>query len=166
MAATKTKTKAKTNGVRQLRLDGESNVKSELVIGEAERLVSRAAVLDGVSKLIAKELKEIKAQLIKFAKQEHLKKIEGSSGDMDILASSSTNINVSEFIRVLKSLDKLSMVDDLLSVKVGDAKKFLGEDVLKEVMHTEHDAYGKIKFKTSEKSKLETARKKLEEVLD
>lgn len=161
MAKTKTKTKAKTNGVRQLRLGGESKVKSDLVIGEAERLVSRAAILDGVSKIIAKELKEIKARLIKFAKQEHLKKIEGSSGTADIQAKASTTINVSEFIRVLNSLDKLSLVDDLLSVKVGDAKKFLGEDVLKDIMHTEHDAYGKIKLTTSEKAKIKTAQKKL-----
>lgn len=73
------------------------------------------------------------------------KKKSGDIAEAKVMAASSTSFTctVTKFVAFLKKEGKLKLVDDLLSIKLGDVKKYLGEEALKGITKKATDPYGR-----------------------
>lgn len=79
------------------------------------------------------------------ASEQKWKKKFGDIAEAKSMASSSTvfTCTVTKFVALLKKEGKLKLVDDLLSIKLGDVKKYLGEEVLKGITKKTSDPAGR-----------------------
>lgn len=116
----------------------------KLTNAEMEKLIDNAAVLDVQGKEMAKKVKRAKAMLLANAKKKKWKTLTGRTGVAKVSPSTTTVIPVKPFALLLKKLKKTKMLFDLLSVRISDAKKYLGEDVLEKIWETEFEEYGSV----------------------
>ena len=102
------------------------------------------------SKALEAREKAAKQLLMVYAENESKKDLSTSSNSCKVGASSSTETGTpTQLIRILKDERKLNLVDDILSVKVGEAKKYLGEKFLeaKGFIKKVSEPYGRLTIK-------------------
>uniref|UniRef100_A0A6M3M035 Uncharacterized protein n=1 Tax=viral metagenome TaxID=1070528 RepID=A0A6M3M035_9ZZZZ len=114
---------------------------------ELEALIDSATGWDMTAKSQAKKVKEAKELLLAHAKANSWKTRVGATGACKIGPSSKTTILATAFVRVLKKLGKIDLVDDLLSVKLGEAKKYVGEVPLEPISEVDTEEYGTVSLK-------------------
>ena len=117
-----------------------------LLNDEVAELIDHAGELDALRKELDVKVKKAKAILLKNAEEKSWKMQAGEKLAAKISPSTKTEIPVKPFLSLLKKLKKAAMASDLLSVRIGDAKKYLGEDVLKDVSDVEVTEYGSVSF--------------------
>jgi hypothetical protein len=139
-------TSVKTNGkvigkgrqvVVILRLveQGQSLEELQLTENEIKQLIDYATEIEEMRREIAQSVKNfvdpIKKLLVEHAKENNWKHKDGNLGKCDIAASSTTITGTAtELIQILKKEGKTKLFDSLVSIRVTDSKKFLGEDIL------------------------------------
>jgi hypothetical protein len=113
-------------------------------------LIDNGAELEDKRRKIAKEVDAVvtptKALLLALAEKDKWKEKSGKIGVCKIGGGSSTIIGgtVTDFAALLKREGKLHLFNDLVSVKLGDSKKYLGEDALKDFMHSDTREYSSV----------------------
>jgi hypothetical protein len=133
----------------QLALDS-AIAERKLTKNEVEILTDYGAVIDALVKELTADVKVIKAGLMAYAIKTKTKKFAGVKGTYSIGSTSSTEEGTpTEFVKLLKKLKKTNLFDDLVKVKIGEAKKYLGEQVLKDngFIKKTTNAFGKIALK-------------------
>lgn len=126
-------------------LEGLNLSASELIL-----LIDNGAELDEKRKAVAKEVDAVvtptKKLLLALAKQGKWKSKAGKIGLCKIGGGSTTVIDgtPTEFAALLKKEGKLHLFDELVSIKIGDTKKYLGEDALTGFMHSDIEEYGSV----------------------
>jgi hypothetical protein len=130
-------------------------VADKLTDSDMLRMVDYGYERDQEKKEIDKEVKVVKDVLMEYGRQRKVKKMAGSKADAVISAASSTETGTpTELAKLLKLENKIDLFDELVSVRLGDLKKYLGEAVLKDhsfIKKVESDEYGKIGFKARKK---------------
>lgn len=116
---------------------------------EVSRVVDIGVVANEQLKELGEKVALAKSILLQYAKLNKLKEIEGSKGLAKIGASSTTEQTgtVKDFVEILKTEGKKHLLYDLISVKVGDAKKLLGEEALKTFFKKKTEDYGSVTLK-------------------
>ena len=114
---------------------------------ELEALIDTATGWDMTAKSQAKKVKEAKELLLAHAKENSWKTRAGATGACKIGPSSKTTILATAFVRVLKKLGKIDLVDDLLGVKLGEAKKYVGSYELDPISEVDTEEYGTVSLK-------------------
>lgn len=137
---------------RDVGLGGLRLTQQELVL-----LIDNGSTLDEQRKAITKEVERIvaptKMLLLALAEQQKWKVKAGKIGECKIGAGSSTKIKgtVTEFAILLKNEGKLELFNDLVSIKIGETKKYLGEDALKNFMEVESKEYSSVSLSLKKK---------------
>lgn len=128
-----------------------------LTPSELAALIDRAAELEDKRKTIAKEVDAVvsptKKLLLEVAKASGKKVLNGKTGTCKIGASSTTHIlgTPTEFAALLKKEGKLELFDSLVGIRLGDTKKYLGEDALKDFVKVETEEYGTVSIGSKKK---------------
>jgi len=94
---------------------------------------------------INKGISWIKPLLHLSAREQKWKKKEGDVSEAKAMAGSSTEFTctVTQFVALLKKEGKLKLADDILSIRLGDAKKYLGEAAIAPVTKKKSDSMGR-----------------------
>jgi len=115
---------------------------------EVETLIDIAARKDAECKDLTKSVKKAKAILLKEAEASGWKsKTTSANAEAKISPSTSTSIPVEPFIKLLHKMKKVKQLKDFVAVKVGDAKKYLGDDVLETIWDVNTEKYGSVSLK-------------------
>jgi len=137
---TKEKTKNSSNG--------KTESKAEVSIME---LIDNAYDWDVEKKKFDAKVKEAKIVLLAHAKQNEWKEKMGKNAKCKIGPSTVAEIGVKPFLSLLKKLGKVALVQDLLKVKITEAKKYLGEIALEDVTDSQTEPYGSVSLKPLKK---------------
>lgn len=115
--------------------DTEIGVMADYFLNETEKI-----------KKIEEAIEWIKPLLKMSAVEQDWKRKFGEVAEAKAMASSTTTFTctVTKFVALLKKENKLKLVDDLLSIKLGDAKKYLGEETLKGLVKKVSDPKGRL----------------------
>lgn len=111
------------------------------------RIIDEATLADQQQKALAKIVAAAKAVLLAAAEHGNWRELSGEKGICKISPSTSTEINPTDFVRLLKQLEKTSLFDSLVKVATGDAKKYLGLDVLEPISKVETRQFGTVTLK-------------------
>ena len=115
---------------------------------ELTALVDQAYFWDLEQKELAGRVKNAKTILLRNARAQEWKSYSGESAACKIGKSTKSIMGtVKEFLQLLKREGKMKLLDDLLKVKLGDAKKYLGEDALNGFLTEETEEYGSVSLK-------------------
>jgi len=114
---------------------------------EILNLIDTATTWDYHRKLLDKQVKKAKAILLAHAEKNNWKAKAAETASVLISPSQSTTINPSKFTKLLIKMKKKKLYDVLMSVRVGDAKKYLGEDVVDEVAEVDKKEFGTVTLK-------------------
>lgn len=124
------------------------NIAGDLSDGEIKSLIDHAYSMQETAKAIDETVGQIKDVLKMWGNLRKVKKLDGfRTGSMSISAKTTTTTKgATELVRLLKKLNKVKAADTILSVKIGEAKKYIGEAVLLEekFMEQDSDPFGKI----------------------
>jgi hypothetical protein len=135
----------------RIQLALESAIKEKaLTKNEVEILTDYGAVIDSLIKEFTADIKVIKRSLMDYGLRTKTKKFAGVKGSYSIGATSATEEGTpTEFVKILKKLKKTALFDDLVKVRIGEAKKYLGEQVLVDAgfIKKTTNAFGKIALK-------------------
>ena len=118
---------------------------------ELLNLIDFGAVADAEEKSAAAVVKRVKAVILPAAKADKWKTKAGAEGAVKISPSTSSSIIPTKMVKLLAKLKKQKMFDTLFSVKLGEVKKYLGEDVLKPVLKVTTEAYGSVSLRLIKK---------------
>lgn len=109
------------------------------------------------AKALDETVTQIKDVLKQWGSLNDIKKLDGyRAGTMSISAKTTTTTKgATELVRLLKKFNKVKAADTVLTVKVGEAKKYLGEAVLIEenFIETQSDPFGTCSLKELKKKK-------------
>ena len=114
---------------------------------ELESLIDTATSWDMTAKSQAKKAKEAKLLLLAHAKEHSWKTRAGVTGACKIGPSSKTTILATAFVRVLKKLGKIALFDELVSVRLGEAQKYVGAVPLEPISEVKTEDYGTVSLK-------------------
>lgn len=107
---------------------------------EAER---RAA-----DKQTEKVVKPVKQLLLQVAKNAKWKEKKGTKGMAKVSASTWSDVGTgTQLAALLKKEGKIQLFDDLVTIRVGDCKKFLGTDALKGFITPHSEEFGAVALK-------------------
>ena len=123
------------------------DVSKNLTEAEVMALVDYGLECDEAAKAHAAIAKAIKSIVLPVAKADKWKLKAGSVGTAKIGASSSTVVVPTDMVKVLARIKKQALFDTLFSVKIGEVKKYLGEDVLKQASTVTTEPFGTVSFK-------------------
>ena len=99
-------------------------------------------------KVLKKKVAKAKELLIESAALGEWKEKAGENAECIIgQTTKSTPGTATEFAKLLKAEGKIKLFDDMVKVQVGEAKKYLGEDALKDFVVSEVKEYGSVKLK-------------------
>lgn len=142
-----------TRGIGMI-LTTARNLKGELEefaksVSEKElvQLIDEAVKYDVEQKRLSKLVETSKELIMTIAKGEKWKHKPGSTGMVEIKSSSKTEMTATDLARLLDREGKTNIFDNLVNVKVGEAKKILGEDAVREFSKTSTEVYGSISLK-------------------
>lgn len=134
--------------------NGFSALVNSLTPEEVISLVDVGTEIEEQRRSIDKDVKfyvePIKALLLNLAKQLKKKEIKGSEKRIAKIgrASKTTMGTATSFVKdVLKKEGKLNLFDQLVNVKLTEAKKYLGEDALKGFIKVTSEEYGSVALK-------------------
>jgi len=129
---------------------GTEEVGTNLTPEQASELADQGYISDTMQKDLVKEVKVIKETLMAYGKKHKIKDILGVDGKAVISASTHTVTgSATQLAKLLKKEGKTKLFDTLVGVKLGEAKKYLGEMALKQYkfITSKTESYGKIGFK-------------------
>lgn len=118
---------------------------------ELEVLVTYAAEASAAQKELKAEADLIKKFVLEYAKANQQKTFDYVRGSAQIGASSHSEYGTATALaRILKKLKKMDIFDTLVSVKIGEVKKYIGEAVLLEekFIKVKTEPYGKVTLKS------------------
>ena len=128
----------------------KSSFSSKLTYQEVNELIEMGIALDQQAKQNAQVVKSIKEILIAHAKKKKWKEQETDSGGKAVILSSSSSETkgIREFLKLLDSEKKKRLFYDLVGVKLSEAKKVLGEDILvtSGFLKVKTSVYGKVRL--------------------
>ena len=114
-------------------------------------LIDIACEWDIEKKRLDAKVKEAKAILLANAKVTGWKEKMGKKAVCKIGPSTVAVIGVNPFLSLLKKQGKLNLVQDLLKVKITEAKKYLGEIALEDVTDSQTEPYGSVSLQPLKK---------------
>jgi len=120
---------------------------------ELEALIDFGTVADEERNALDGQVKLIKAALLVRAKKAKWKTRAGAVGVAKVSPRTSTSILPRKMVALLSKLKKQKLFDTVFNVKVGEAKKYLGEDVLEPIAQIQTKEFGSISLKRLEKSR-------------
>ncbi len=131
----------------------ESMVTS-MIAGEVEvteetlkRVLDMGLDLDQELKTKTKYLKSIKEICLKFAEKMKLKELQGTRSIAKISSTTSATIDPKHYLQLLKDSGQKELFFDTVKVAKTQAKKYVGENALKEISVADTVEYGKISIK-------------------
>jgi len=130
-----------------------STVAEDLNEAEQQALIDYGTETDEQRKALDSEVKRVKSLVLATAESEGWKTKTGLEGAAKISPRTKTSIVPRKMVKLLAKLKKQKLFDTLFSVKIGEVKKYLGEDVLKPISIVETKAYGSVSFKRLKKKK-------------
>ena len=125
----------------------EKNLFKNMQLDTLGCLVDDAVELDTTEKKAKKELELIKPVLLAYAIERKEKRFAGFKGFANIKKKTSSFISPKDLFQYLVKCDKKKLFYDLIKVGITDAKKFLGEEALKDITKVETKEYGSVSFK-------------------
>lgn len=144
----KEKEKAGAGGARSIKvllsLGDKAGVLSE---EEKVALVDYGYERDKVVKGADKDLKIIKPMLLEDAKSQKWKEFAGNAAVCKIGSGTSTEIEPKALALKLKELGKTKMFSTFFKVKIGDVKKYLGIEAIKDITTTDKIEYKSVSFR-------------------
>lgn|GEM_PF-6524646 len=115
---------------------------------DLERLVDACAEWDVERKTLERRVKGAKALLMSHARREGWTRMWGSVAECKISPRvSSIPGTVTEYAKILKKEGKTNLLDATTKVIIGEAKKYLGEEALKEFIKKKKEKFGSISVK-------------------
>jgi len=120
---------------------------------EMKNLVDVACTWDIKKKELDAKVKEAKSTLLNYAEEHEIKLISGKTAKCKIGPNTTSFIAIKPFLALLKKIGKTNLVPDLLKVKMTDAKKYLGEVVLEDIISSDTDEYGSVTLKPIKKKR-------------
>ena len=93
----------------------------------------------------------VRAAILKNAKEHGWKEKEGTECVVKISSSTTSTMSPRDLAKVLKELKKTELLDSLISVRIGDCKKYLGEVFLEPYMEVKSEEYGTVSIKPKKK---------------
>ena len=118
---------------------------------EIEVLIDFGTVADEERKALDGQVKLVKAALLVSAEKTKWKTRSGAVGVAKVSPRMSTSILPRKMVALLSKLKKQKLFDTLFNVKVGEAKKYLGEDVLEPIAQIQTKEFGSISLKKLKK---------------
>lgn len=110
-------------------------------------LIDDAFEFDAMEKKGEKGLDVIKPLLLAYAKHKKEKQLAGFKGFAVVKQKTKSFISPKDLLQYLIKCDKKKLFYDLIKVGITDAKKFLGEEALKDITKVETKEYGSISLK-------------------
>lgn len=133
------------------------HIAGDLKDGEIKSLIDHAYSMQETAKALDETVSQIKDVLKQWGSINDVKSLDGlRTGAMKISAKSTTTTKgATELVRLLKKYNKVKAADTVLSVKIGEAKKYLGEAVLIEenFIDTKSDPFGTCSLRELKKKK-------------
>lgn len=123
----------------------------DLTDADVEELIDEGTRWDHLQKELKKFVDEAKDILKVHAEAHEWKTRAGETCTADISPSTTKYINPTEFARLLKKMDKLEVFDDTVSVKIGEAEKYIGKLSIEEIAEIETEEYGSIRLRAIKK---------------
>lgn len=136
-----------TKDILKRYLKKEKDLFKTIQLDELGCIVDDGVELDVAEKKAKKELAPIKEMLLAYSKNRKEKRHAGFKGFALIKRKTSSSISPKDLLKYLINVDKKKLFMSLIKVGVTDAKKFLGEEALKDILKVETDDYGKVEFK-------------------
>jgi hypothetical protein len=161
MANKKSTTKAKGKEAVAGKAVGKVDAKAKLAA-----LIEAGVALNERKKQDEKRLKAIKEELKKLAKKNKWKEKELDGFLVAIVATSKTAVDPVAFVRKLKAEKKLDLIHSVITVRVQDAKKYLGTEFLDGISEDTWDDFGRVDLKSKSDAQLENAQLDLEKTLE
>jgi hypothetical protein len=118
---------------------------------ELVRLIDESTARDQQQKELAKEVEIAKLILMAKAIQNGLKNFAGENGMVEIKSSESTKMEATALAELLRNEGKTSLFNNLVSVKVGEVKKVMGEDAIKSYSTKTFTEYASVSLKPLKK---------------
>lgn len=115
---------------------------------ELQDLVDRACLMDELIKEKQALLSKMKERLMSTAKVQGWKEMETQVGLLKITADTKLDVPVKALVELLRSLDKAKLFQDLVSVKMTEATRYLGRDALEKIGTKAVEPYGRMTLKT------------------
>lgn len=134
-----------------LSTDLEGNVQaaidSSISDDQIRVLIDDLGEKDEELKRLKEEVDTRKTLVKEIAKHRQMRSMEGHEYTAKVGDSSKTEVVPTDFVKLLVKMNKKDMFDDLFSVKVGEAKKYLGADVVGEVTQEKKTPYTSVSVK-------------------
>lgn len=151
------KGKAQVRSVQQIMTEASESsadaVAKTLKEVELLALIDYGGAADEVRKASVANTKLAKEILLVAATGSKWKTKSGAEIVAKVSPSMSTSILPRKMVNLLAKLKKQKLFDALFSVKVGEVKKYLGEDVIESIAKVDTEAFGSISFKRLKKIK-------------
>ncbi len=110
-------------------------------------LVDEGTKLDVEQKRLVKRVSVIKDVLKAAARIKETHAFDGKYGEATISDSSSSSMKATDLVKVLKSLGKQKLFNDLVNVKIGEVKKYFGTEVIGQFIKITSEKFASISFK-------------------
>lgn len=137
----------KTKEILKLYKAKDKKLFDSLALDDLGVLIDDAFEFNTMEKKGKKGLELIKPFLLAYAKHKKEKRLAGFKGVVEIKKKSSSFIAPKDLLTYLIKCDKRKLFYDLVKVGITDAKKFLGEEALKDITKTETKEYGSVSLK-------------------
>jgi hypothetical protein len=147
MATVITRQKSKSKEEVEVAQSKELKVESELTDKQILDLVDQGIVADRQEKAGKKIKAKIKETLQPIALQRKIGEFVGALGTLTVSDDEDTAIDPKKFHNLLKKLKKESLFYSLISVKMGEAKKYLGETSLEPIITRDPKPFSKFSYK-------------------
>ena len=125
--------------------------KATLTESDLKQMVDIGEELDGQVKELTKKVSALKDALKKQAVQDEVTVIGGNKYDFKITGKSESRITVTptQFIKFIKDIGKLDVVDAILSVPITNLKKYVDIHTLETegILVSDFNPYGSVSFK-------------------
>lgn len=125
----------------------EKNLFKNMELDTLGCLVDDGVKSNAAEKKAKGDLALIKPVLLAYAIERKEKRLSGFQGLAKITKKTSSFIAPKDLLQYLIKCDKKKLFYDLIKVGITDAKKFLGEEALKDIIKVETKEYGSVSFK-------------------
>lgn len=117
---------------------------------QAKLLIDHCQGLQDQAESLGQSIGEIKGALLGFAKHADVKTLKAEVAQMSVRASTTSTVgSATKLVALLKKMKKVKAADAILSIKIGEAKKYLGEQTLRDekLYSTETSTFGSVTIK-------------------